>query len=172
VSPDRYKSRKLCGVLTLIIVLATSCSPTSNVGAGLVSRSSVEAAHGLKLPPSARNCQQRRVGGLLDHGVLSLFELDENEVQNFVAQLKIKSRNSPAKAGAGDPSLNGWNVWPENAATFVPGNRDLGRLKRTWTSDAKPIEMLSCSSPKGDWLHVEIWSVGEHALVKLYTDWN
>ncbi len=172
MTPKRYRSRRLCGLLTFAVLLATSCSPTSNVGGGLVSNSSVESAQGLKLPPSARNCQERRVGRFVDHGILSLFELDQTEVQKFVAQLKIKSRNPPAKTGTGDPCLNGWNVWPENAATFVPGNKELGGLKRTWTTEATPIEMLSCSSPKGDWLHVEIWSVGDHALIKLYTDWN
>jgi len=132
----------------------------------------VEDAHGLKLPQSARKCQQRHAGRFLDHGILSLFELDQNEVHEFVAQLKIKSRNLPTKTGPGDPCLNGWNVWPENSATFVPSEKDLGGLKPTWSSEPVPIEMLSCSSPKGDWLHVEIWSVSNHTLIKLYTDWN
>ena len=140
--------------------------------AGLVSGKRVEDAHGLKLPASARNFQQRRVGRLFDHGILSLFEMDENEVQQFVVQLKIKSRSPPAKAGVGNPCLNGWNVWPENSATFVPGNEALEGLKATWTGEARPVEMLSCGAPKGDWLHVEIWSVGEQALIKVYTDWN
>jgi len=158
--------------VSIIFALAASCTQPSDGTAPLVDRSAVEDAHGLKLPQSVRNCQQRRIVRFVDHSVLSLFELDQNEVQKFLAQLKIKSRNPPAKTGAGDPCLNGWNVWPENTATFVPGNKELGGLKRTWVNEAKPIEMLSCSSPKGDWLHVEIWSVGDHAVIKLYTDWN
>lgn len=138
----------------------------------MVSRRSVEDAHGVELPQSARNCQQRRVGGFFDHGILSLFEIDQDDVRKLVARLKIRSRNAPVKTGAGDPCVNGWNVWPHNTATFVPGNKELEGLKATWTNEAKPIEMLSCSSPKGDWLHVEIWSVGDHAVIKLYTDWN
>ena len=164
-----------CGLSVAVLsafALAASCTRHSVGNVPLVSKSSVEDAHGLKLPQSARNFQQRRVGGFLDHGILSLIEIDQDQVQQFVAQLKIKSRNGPAKTDVGDPCINGWNVWPEKSATFVPGNKSLAGLKPTWPGEAKPIEMLSCSSPKGDWLHVEIWSVGEHALIKLYTDWN
>lgn len=171
----RSKAIAWCGAVLAVLItlaLAASCTRASDGNVPLVSRSSVEGSHGLTLPQSVRNCQQRRIRGFTDHGVLSLFELDQKDVQRFVAQLTIKSRHPPAKTGAGDPCLNGWNVWPENTATFVPANKELGGLKRTWVNDTKPIEMLSCSSPKGDWLHVETWSVGDHALIKLYTDWN
>jgi hypothetical protein len=132
----------------------------------------VEKAHGLKLPASARNCQQISVGRILDHGVLSLFELDRGDVQQFVGQLKVGARHGPERIGVGDPCVNGWNVWPKNSTTFVPGNEEFAGLKRTWAEEAEPIEMLSCRSPKGDWLHVELWNVGKVALIKLYTDWN
>jgi hypothetical protein len=134
----------------------------------------VERCHGIKLPTSARNIQHKTSGGrgFLDRGALSLFEVDQEDVQSLVAQLSIKSRNPPARGGLGDPRQNGWNVWPERSATFVPGNTAFGGLRTTWQGVATPIEMLSCNSSKGDWLHVEIWSVERHTLVKIYTDWN
>ena len=101
-----------------------------------------------------------------------MFEIDQADVQRFIDQLNISSRTLPATAGPGDPCINGWNVWPKNAPTFVPGNAEFDGLKRTWNGEAKPVEMLSCKPAKGDWLHVEIWSVNSHALIKLYTDWN
>lgn len=108
----------------------------------------------------------------MDHGVLSLFEVPGDELRQFISQLKIKSRNGPKNPRPGNPCQNGWNVWPEGSATFVPANRSLEGLVQTWPGEAKPVEMLSCDSPKGDWLHVEIWLAGRLALVKLYTDWN
>ena len=107
---------------------------------------------------------------MVDRGIVSLFEIDRPEVQGFVNQLKIKSKSGPAIVGPGNPCINGYNVWPRNSPTAVAGN--IGKLRRTWRDAAVPIEMLSCASPKGDWLHVEIWSLGDHALIKVYTDWN
>ena len=144
-----------------------SCSRDS-----LVTRDSVERAHGLKLPRSARDFQLRQWGGLLDKGILSVFEIDKNDVSIFTGQLAIKSRNFPAKRGPGDPTVNGWNVWPDNSDTFVHAHSSLTGIKRTWSGEAVPIEMLSCSSPKGDWLHVEIWFTDAEVIVKMYTDWN
>ena len=107
---------------------------------------------------------------LTDRAIATMFELDQADVQRFIRQLKITSRDGPEKTGPGNPCRNGSNVWPQKARTYVPGN--IGDFKRTWTNDAIPIEMISCDSPRGDWLHVEIWSVGDHALIKLCTDWN
>jgi len=109
---------------------------------------------------------------LIDHGVLSLFEIDKRDLDPFLRQLKVNWRSTPAKTGPGDPCLNGWNVWPKGSRTFVPGNSELQGLRSTWSGPATPVEMLSCKGSKGDWLHVEIWSIGDHPLIKLYTDWN
>lgn len=135
-----------------------------------VTKRSVEGAHGVELPHSAKNLQQQSWGLLMDRAKASIFEIDQADVQQFISQLRVRSRMGPAKTGPGNPCLNGSNVWPLNAPTYVPGNFDA--FKRTWTGEAIPIEMLSCDSPKGDWLHVEIWSVGNHGLIKLCTDWN
>ena len=107
---------------------------------------------------------------MFDRGILSFVELDTIELKGFVSSLKINARSRPTNSSAADPTVNGFNVWPKNSTTFVPGN--VGKSKRTWAGEATPVEMLSCASQKGDWLHVEIWAIGEETLVKLYTDWN
>ena len=156
--------RILCKAV-VFSALVTSCSQNFQVD-----RSTVENAHGLKLPKSASNLQQRSFGALADRGIASFVEIDRPDVEEFVSQLKVRSKHKPAKPGPGDPRINGYNVWPERTPTFVPGN--IGKMNRTWRTSPSPVELLSCDSPKGDWLHVEIWSVGNRALVKLYTDWN
>ena len=166
-------ARAIAATIVVVFVLAlvglASCNGPAKNPAEVV-----EQCHGIKLPASARNVQHKTSGrwGFLDRGALSLFEIDQKDVQSFTALLSIKSRNSPARTGPGDPRQNGWNVWPERTATFVPGNAAYSGMRATWQGAAKPIEMLNCSSPKGDWLHVEIWSVEHHALVKISSDWH
>lgn len=155
------------GFSLVVIMLLPAPSETAEK-----QRLRVEKAHGIKLPASARNYQHISVGGYFDRGELSVFELDEKDVSALVSTLSIKTRSAPVQPGVGDPRRNGWNVWPTGSPTFVPGNKSFNRLKRTWEGPATPVEMLSCDSPVGDWLHVEIWSVGDHALLKIYTDWN
>ena len=150
-------------------------------GIGLVftfglSKRSVEKAHGIKVPASGRNFQQQSCGwpAVLDRSIASVFELDKADLQVFITQLKIRSRNGPMKSGPENPCINGYGytIWPRKpGGTRIPGN--IGDFKQTWTGEGVPIEMLSCDSPRGgDWLHVEIWSVGDHALIKLCTNWN
>lgn len=139
-------------------------------------RHRAEREHGLRLPGTARQIQCRGDAwkGFLDRGAVALFQLPSGELPGFLGQLSIRSESAPAHA-TGDPLVNGWNVWPTGSATFVPGNSKFGNLQKTWAGSAKPVRMLSCDSPKGDWLHVELWeldSTDSEALVKLYTDWN
>lgn len=134
-----------------------------------------EGEHGIHLPPSAANIQCRGDAwvGFLDRGASTLFEMNSGDLDGFVSQLKINARRQPAVAGPGDPLMNGWNVWPHDADTFVPGNQPYGGFKKTWSGDAVPTEMLSCASPAGDFLHVEFWKIpGPTVLVKMFTDWN
>ncbi len=101
-----------------------------------------------------------------------MFRMSTNDLPSFIAQLHASSRRAPVCA-SGDPTVNGYNVWPEGSPTFVPGNEQYGGFKRTWQGDAAPVEMLSCASLTGDWLHVELWRLeSEEILVKMYTDWN
>jgi hypothetical protein len=128
--------------------------------------------HGLKLVPSARNCQQVHVSSKMNRGSLTLFEIDHNELAQFISQLKVNSRNWPAAAGPNDPRGNGEVVWPPGACPALTAKAGSNGLQRTWNSGASPIEMLRCNSSTGNWLHVEIWSVDDHTLIKLYTDGN
>lgn len=99
-------------------------------------------------------------------------DIDRKDLDAFLAQLKITDRRRPAK-DQGDPTENGWNVWPQDAKTFVPGNKVYSGFKKTWNGDPVPEEMLSCQSTAGDWLHVEVWGLPEgKVLLKVYTDWN
>ena len=132
----------------------------------------IEKVHGVLLPDGAR-CFQQKGGGIgPDKGSLAMFECDFAALDAWISTLKIRSRLAPLKA-IGDPCVNGWNVWPTNASTFVPGNAEFSGLKRTWRGETTPVEMFSCVSPVGDWLHVEIWKASAtNAVVKIYTDWN
>lgn len=138
------------------------------------SRLRAERQHGITLPPSANHIQCRGDAWrcFLDRGAATMFEMSTDDLPTFVGQLRIRSRSAPVRA-AGDPTINGYNVWPNGAATFVPGNLQYGGFRRTWLGDAAPVEMLSCWSPKGDWLHVELWRLERGMmLIKMYTDWN
>ena len=172
--PALLRPRRTFLVFALIAfaVVASSCTSTPKTSTPSVLKADLESAHGVKLVPSARNFQQVRQGGLMNRGVVSLFEMDQAEISTFLSQLKIKSRNWPASPGPGNPCVNGQNVWPATAATVVPARKGLDGLERTWTGSASPIEMLSCASTTGDWLQVEIWAVSDHTLIKLYTEGN
>src|SRR2546422_3284921 len=119
-------------------------------------RTRAEHEHRIRLPASAHNiqCTGDASRGFLDRGAATMFEMSTNDLTSFVAQLRIKSRATPVQT-AGDPTVNGYNVWPRGAQTFVPGNACYGGFRRTWQGDAAAVEMLSCASPTGDWLHVE-----------------
>jgi hypothetical protein len=136
----------------------------------------IAKTHGIQIPSSATNFQHITAGVLFDKGAVSLFEMDKSETTNFLTQLTINARQKPITS-IGDPRINGWNVWPTNSSTlvrstFVPGNAAFDKIRKTWTDSAVPIEMFSCKSPVGDWLHVELWDCGKTHLIKLYTDWN
>lgn len=139
------------------------------------SRSRAEREHGITLPSSSRNVQCRGDAwlGVMDRGASTMFEMHPEELESFLSRLRVKSRNGPAKAGPGDPCQNGYNVWPQDSRTAVPGNEQYGGFTSTWQGTAVPSEMLSCGSPVGDSLHVELWNVSTNCvLVKMYTDWN
>ena len=45
-------------------------------------------------------------------------------LKRFIKELKVTDRKEPL-IRAGTPTINGWNVWPKNAKTFVPGKRGI-----------------------------------------------
>jgi len=134
-----------------------------------------ESDHKIVFPASAANFQNRgnsRIKILPDRGIATLVEIDRKDLDAFLAQLKINDRRKPV-VEQGDPMVNGWNVWPHDAKSFVPGNEVFSGFKKTWNVEPVPIEMLSCQSPAGDWLHVEIWNLSDtKVLLKLFTQWN
>ena len=133
-----------------------------------------ESDHKITFPASAKNIQNRGNSNKAqpDRGIATMFEIDRKDLDAFVAQLKITERRRPAQK-QGDPTKNGWNVWPQDAKTFVPGDETYGGFKKTWNTAPIPEEMLSCQSPTGDWLHVEVWGLPEKkVLLKIFTDWN
>lgn len=150
-------------LMALLSVAITACDQIGD-----------ESDHKIVFPASATNFQNRGNSNkvLPDRGIATLVEIDRKDLDAFLAQLKINERRKPAKE-QGDPTVNGWNVWPHDARTFVPGNEVFSGFKKTWDVDPVPIEMLSCQSPAGDWLHVEIWNLSEtKVLLKLFTQWN
>jgi hypothetical protein len=133
-----------------------------------------ESDHKIAFPASAKNIQNRGNSGssLLDRGLATMLEIDRKDLEAFVAQLTITERRKPAQA-TGDPTINGWNVWPQGAKTFVPGNEVYGGFNKTWDTAPVPEEMLSCQSPTGMFLHVEVWGMqDEKVLLKLYSWWE
>ena len=113
----------LCAVPTIGIVSYIAKSTGD-------SRERAEYEHRVVLPPSASKIQCRgdgwlRVTPISGGCVTTMFEMDPSEVSAFLAPLHIRSRNGPATA-TGDPLVNGWNVWPNGSATFIPGNEEYG----------------------------------------------
>lgn len=162
-------------MITLLIALAGAMFFWSSSSSS-DPRKRTEDEHGIKLPLSATEIQSRKNAfswrTIFDRGVATIFEMNTAELGDFENQLKINSRSAPVIA-VGNPMVNGYNVWPKDSPTFVPGNKEYGGFVKTWNHPTTPIEMLSCKSPKGDQLHVEIWKINEaKSLVKLYTDRN
>lgn len=152
--------------LLLTVLLASTMMAHSQVGD--------ESDHKIAFPASAKNIQNRGDSNKAqpDRGIATILDIDRKDLDAFLAQLKITDRRKPAK-DHGDPTKNGWNVWPNNAKTLVPGNDVYSGFKKTWATAPVPEEMLSCKSPAGDWLHVEVWGLPEgKVLLKVFTDWN
>lgn len=141
------------------------------------SRERAELEHGVLLPPSAADIQCRgdgwlRVTPISGGFVTTMFEMNPAEMSTFLAPLRIRSRNGPAIA-TGDPLVNGWNVWSQKSPTFIPGNEQGGGWRQTWTGAATPVEMVSCDSPEGRFLHLEFWKLEDGSLlVKMCTMWD
>jgi hypothetical protein len=148
------------------------------INPGLLSKSSkpmdnLKRIHGIQLPPSAKHFQIH--GNRLRHGGSAvMFECKYADLADWMSTLPVRTKMDPANSDAGNPCTNGYNCWPTNAQTWVPGNREFDGFTNTWTGATHPVVMLSCDSPTGDWLHVEIWrkSLDGNAVVKIYTDWN
>jgi hypothetical protein len=164
-------------VATLLCVMAVFSLGKYIVRSTGNSRERAEDEHGIVLPPSASKIQCRGDGWLrktpISGGfVTTMFEMNPAETSALLSPLHIRSRNGPAVA-IGDPLVNGWNVWPQKSPTFIPGNAQGGGWQRTWTGAATPVEMVSCDSPEGMFLHLEFWKLDSGLmLVKMCTVWE
>ena len=113
----------------------------------------VQREHGVVLPSSASSfqCAGDAWKGYLDRGASSIFLMSVSDLSQFKSQLHPNSQRE----------------------TFIPGNPVYRSLKPPWDENAKPLEVISCDSATGDWLHVEIWPVNKDVVgVWMYTDWN
>ena len=141
------------------------------------SRERAEHEHGIRLPPSATSIQCRGDGWLrktpVSGGcVTTMFVMAPADMAGFLAPLHIRSRTPPAIA-SGDPTVNGWNVWPHGAPTYIPGNASYAGFMKSWSGTAVPVEMVSCDSPVGMWLHLEFWKLDDGMLLaKIGTRWE
>lgn len=171
------------GKWVLILVSTTLCVVVAWYLGKYVARSTgdsrerAENEHGIVLPPSASKIQCRGDGWLRETPisggfVTTMFEMNPAETSAFLAPLHIRSRTGPAIA-TGSPSVNGWNVWPQGSPTFIPGNEQGGGWRNTWTGAATPVEMVSCDSPEGRFLHLEFWKLDSGPmLIKMCTVWD
>ena len=163
----------------VLLVIALGVTILFLQRSALSPRDRAQSEHGISLPPSATDIQCRGDASSLiatwidiDRGASTIFEVKTSDIDLFEKQLHIITRSYPVNK-SGDPTVNGYNVWTKGAQTFVPGNSIYGGFTKTWNKPLTPIEMLSCNSTTGDWLHVEIWRVDNtNSLIKLYTDWN
>ncbi len=142
-----------------IVAVSLSCFLVAACGAGyfawLVNSQTVARAeweHGVVLPASVGRiaCRGDATRFFLDRGASTVFDMDAADLSAF------KSSLPPAVS----------------FDTFVPGNAEYRGFAFPWTVQ-KPAETLSCESPTGDWLHVQIWPMQASRVgVWMYTDWN
>ena len=123
--------------------------------AWLINSQSVARAqweHGITLPASVSDIECRGDANrlVLDRGASTIFVINANDLPAF------KSSLPPAVS----------------FDTFVPDNAQYRSFTFPWTAK-QASETLSCESPKGDWLHVEIWPMQSSRVgIWMYTDWN
>ena len=142
-----------------IPITVLSCITFVACGVGyfawLINSQSVARAqweHGIALPASVGNIECRGDANrlVLDRGASTAFEMSAADLPAFISTLP--------------PSVS-FN-------TFVPGNAQYRGFTFPWTA-TQPRQTFSCQSPKGDWLHVEIWPLESSRVgVWMYTDWN
>ena len=71
-----------------------------------------------------------------------------------------------------DPNLLGYGVWPHLKGSYVPSGIR-GEGEHFFDGMAIPIEMFSCESQTGDWLHVDVWQTNDgRYFMRLYTSYS
>jgi hypothetical protein len=152
---------RLFGIVGVTTAVGIMLIVASVGGCGGNSASRIEREHGLVLPPSASQFVCRGDAWkhtFIDAGAASAFEIASNDLPKFLAQLKIKDTH---KGAFGQDYTN----------SIYPGNPQY-QIHRPWMTGT-PLETYQCTSPKGDFLSIQIWPIdGSHVGVCLYTDWN
>lgn len=146
------KARVLMAVLLAVLLVPALPAVYFFWSINSQTRWRAEWEHGIALPASAVNLQCRGDANhlMLDRGASTVFEMASGDLAPFKARLSV------------NPAL----------VTKIPGNAQYHGFAFPWTA-AAPLETLHCNSPKGDWLHVEIWPTGPGRVgVWMYTDWN
>ena len=88
----------------------------------------------------------------MDSGAASAFEMNSNDLPNFLSQMEILETRD------GDSG-----IFPVNSQS---------QIRRPWTSRLA-LKTYRCASRTGDSLKVQIWKVDAAAVgVILYPDWN
>ncbi|MGJ8724852.1 MAG: hypothetical protein ACSHYB_09880 [Roseibacillus sp.] len=95
----------------------------------------------------------KRVFGFPDCGAIATLEMPASDLSGLLSALTVLKTS----AGVGD--------------TVVPVNPQYA-VAASWAATS-PDTSYHCSSPKGDFLTVRMWSISATQVgVLLYTDWN
>jgi hypothetical protein len=122
--------------------------------------------HGVSLPAKLESCKNWSQD---QEFALSFVILDQEGLDAFKKKLTVEGKKTPATAGKTDPNEFGWGPWPPGSKTYIPGGL-VPKDTKLFAGPAIPVEMLSCTSTTGVFLHVDMWRVeGGTYLLRVYT---
>jgi len=147
-------------------------SSNGNNNGSLVSdsdRTQFKTLHGLDLPRHSISC---RTWHERKEYAFSVVLIEKVALDQVIKQLKLKERHGPLSPGSSDPNLLGYGVWPHLKGSYVPSGIR-GEGEHFFDGMAIPIEMFSCESQTGDWLHVDVWQTNDgRYFMRLYTSYS
>jgi hypothetical protein len=122
--------------------------------------------HGVSLPVTLVSCMN---WSLNQEFALSSVILDKAGLDAFKKELTVEAKKIPVAGDKTDPNEFGWGPWPPGSKTYIPGGL-VPKDTKLFAGPAMPVEMLSCTSTMGVYLHVDVWKVdGEKYLLRVYT---
>lgn len=159
--------------LTAVVVAAVAI-PLLRLGLmELCPRYQVLCQQGVRLPATVwgLQCWRSPWYAFADRSAAAVFQIPPADVPALIGKLRVNERH-PATVSRGDPLGSSLAYFPPAPTCFAFSPTGEPHFRVTWRGEATPVEVLSCSSDHGDWLHVEVWSVPGSGLIKLYTDRN